>query len=87
MGFGGYIGTPTPPTGDHPLGAHCGDVPCTSYKDHQDRVSWVIQRFDVDELALLYKELYLLGQRYDQCDARIKKLKERYAAKPGKTWP
>lgn len=78
MGFGGYGGIPT---GNHPLGSHCGDVAPTSFKDHQDRVSWVIQRLDADELALLYKELFLLGYRSDQCDAKIRRLKERYAPK------
>lgn len=82
MGYSGVF-----PTGNHKLGDHCGDVAPASFVDHQDRVSWVIKHFETDELALLYKELYLLGQRYDQCDSRIKKLKERYAAKPGKTWP
>lgn len=63
---------------NHPFTPECGGVKPADFKDHEDRVSWVVNALDADELALLYKQLYNLGYRNDGCAARIAALRKRY---------
>ena len=79
LGLGGMLVPKEKPAMiDHVLTPECGGVKPQDYKEVQDRVSWVVDNFSGDELALLYKTLYGLGHRHDYCASAIQRLKDKY---------
>ena len=57
---------------------HPVDKPVTTFKEQEDRVDWVLQNFDNDELAMLYRHIHHRGIRYDGTEAAIRRLKSRF---------
>jgi hypothetical protein len=48
-----------------------------SFRDQEDSVQKILDDWDPDALALLYKSLYARGYRISTVDAQIAKLKKR----------